>query len=424
MKMDVQRNNHAYYLGLDIGTDSVGFAVTDTEYNLFKHKGEPIWGVTTFDEASQSEERRGFRTARRRLDRRQWRLRLLSEVFAAEISKVDDRFFIRLKESALYRDDVSNRSDRHIYFNDDGYNDSHYFKQYPTIHHLICELMESDEPHDIRLVYLAVAWLVAHRGHFLSDINQDNVDAVGNFTTVYQSVMVHFDENGYDRPWSGEAEDILNVLQMKSGVSGKEKAFAKLLFNGKMPKDKAEAFDSDDLERYPYNRALLLKLLSGGKVSPKDLFLCANSDYSELSSFSLSMNDEEFDAILGELGDDAEIVALLKALYDAATLIELLNGESRISNAKVKVYKKHQDDLKTLKRLIKKYLPEKYNEVFRSAKKGLCNYVAYSYNLKSIKNAQSIGDLKKANKEEFCKYIKSIVKNIHPEAQGIGRAHV
>lgn len=418
MEMKVQPQN-TYYLGLDIGTDSVGYAVTDADYNLRKYKGEPIWGVTTFDAASQSEERRSFRTARRRLDRRQWRLRLLSEVFAGEMAKVDDRFFIRLQESALYRDDVSNRSDRHIYFNDDGYNDSNYFKQYPTIHHLICELMESDEPHDIRLVYLAIAWLIVHRGHFLSDISQDNVDAVSNFTSVYQSLMAHFDENSYDSPWLAEAEDILNILQMKLGVSGKEKAFAKLLYGGKMPKDKVEDFDSNELESHPYNRASLLKLLSGGKVAPKDLFLSANSDYSELSSLTLSMKDEDLEAILGELGDDGEIVTLLKALYDAATLIDLLNGENRISKAKVAVYKQHRTDLKTLKYLIKKYLPEKYTEVFRNAKKGLCNYVAYSYNVKSIKDPQAISNLKKTNKEDFCKYIKSIVKNIHPEEQDV-----
>ena len=28
-----------YYIGLDIGTDSIGWAVTDTEYNLLKFKG-------------------------------------------------------------------------------------------------------------------------------------------------------------------------------------------------------------------------------------------------------------------------------------------------------------------------------------------------------------------------------------------------
>lgn len=30
-----------YYLGLDIGTDSVGYAATDERYALMKFKGEP-----------------------------------------------------------------------------------------------------------------------------------------------------------------------------------------------------------------------------------------------------------------------------------------------------------------------------------------------------------------------------------------------
>ena len=66
-----------YYVGLDIGTDSVGYAVTDEQYGLCKFRGEPMWGVTLFDEAGLAAERRGFRTARRRLDRRQQRVRLL-----------------------------------------------------------------------------------------------------------------------------------------------------------------------------------------------------------------------------------------------------------------------------------------------------------------------------------------------------------
>ena len=41
--------NKKYYLGLDIGSDSVGYAVTDEEYNLLKFHGEPAWGATLFD---------------------------------------------------------------------------------------------------------------------------------------------------------------------------------------------------------------------------------------------------------------------------------------------------------------------------------------------------------------------------------------
>lgn len=32
-------NKKEYYIGLDMGTNSVGWAVTDTEYNLMRAKG-------------------------------------------------------------------------------------------------------------------------------------------------------------------------------------------------------------------------------------------------------------------------------------------------------------------------------------------------------------------------------------------------
>ena len=34
-----------YYLGLDMGTNSVGWAVTDQQYNLLKAKGKDLWGI-------------------------------------------------------------------------------------------------------------------------------------------------------------------------------------------------------------------------------------------------------------------------------------------------------------------------------------------------------------------------------------------
>ena len=95
--------NENYYVGFDIGTDSVGYAVTNEQYDLCKYKGEPMWGVTLFDEAQLAVERRSFRVARRRLDRRQQRVKLLMELFAEEIGKIDKNFFVRIKESYLYR---------------------------------------------------------------------------------------------------------------------------------------------------------------------------------------------------------------------------------------------------------------------------------------------------------------------------------
>ena len=163
-----------YFLGLDIGTNSVGWAVTDDRYKLKKFKGNLMWGVHLFDEAKQAAERRSFRTARRRLERRKQRIALLQEFFAPKIIKKDKSFFFRLKESGLLPDDSEHRS-RNIYFDDIDYTDKDYYIDYPTIHHLMCELMSSRKPHDVRLVYLACAYLLGHRGHFLSEVDKDNM---------------------------------------------------------------------------------------------------------------------------------------------------------------------------------------------------------------------------------------------------------
>ena len=45
--------NEKYYLGLDVGTNSVGYAVTDEKFNLRKYKGEPMWGTHVFEEGKQ-----------------------------------------------------------------------------------------------------------------------------------------------------------------------------------------------------------------------------------------------------------------------------------------------------------------------------------------------------------------------------------
>ena len=48
----------AYYIGLDIGTSSVGWAVMDENYHLMKKHGKDMWGIREFDEAETAEARR------------------------------------------------------------------------------------------------------------------------------------------------------------------------------------------------------------------------------------------------------------------------------------------------------------------------------------------------------------------------------
>ena len=211
-----------YYLGLDIGTDSVGYAVTDKEYNLIKFHGEPAWGVTVFDKAGGCEKRRMRRTARRRLDRKKIRIQLLQELFAVEIAKVDEKFYKRLRESYLYREDAE---DQYTLFCDPNYTDKDYYRQYPTIHHLITDLMESVEPHDVRLVYLACAWLIAHRGHFLSNVSKDNLTEIRDFEATFDKLNQFLEEKGCQIPWRGRnIENISVALKKKESVKDKVKS--------------------------------------------------------------------------------------------------------------------------------------------------------------------------------------------------------
>ena len=96
-----KQKNLDYFIGFDIGTNSTGYAVSDTNYDLIKYQQHPMWGVHLFETAKLAEERRTHRAARRRLDRRQQRIQLLRELFSVEIGKVDRNFFRRIDSSFL-----------------------------------------------------------------------------------------------------------------------------------------------------------------------------------------------------------------------------------------------------------------------------------------------------------------------------------
>lgn len=111
-----------YYLGIDAGTDSVGWAVTDGNYNVLKFHGKTMWGVRLFEEAQTAADRRAFRTARRRQGRKVQRTKLLQELFAEEICKKDSAFFIRMADSKYYAEDKT-EPQQNALFNDVDYTD-------------------------------------------------------------------------------------------------------------------------------------------------------------------------------------------------------------------------------------------------------------------------------------------------------------
>ena len=395
------KNSKNYYLGLDIGTDSIGYAVTNKEYELLKFKGEPMWGATLFESAQDASDRRLFRTGRRRLDRRQARVNLLNELFAKEICKIDPKFFIRRRESALYKEDA--RFGVAI-FSGHGITDKEYYKKYPTIHHLIVDLMNSDAAHDVRLVYLACAWLVAHRGHFLLDVEPEKAQDVLDFQKAFQELAETLENNGYASPWVDglEAETLKDILQKRNRMTEKEKEILKTL------KPDAKG-DVDENER-SFKAKIFSQLLAGKKIKAVDLF--ENPEYKELDSFSVAQGDDELDPILSALsalGDDAEIVLKVRALTDCARLVSVMKGSESISQAKTKIYDRHKEDLRYLKGFIKKYLPEKYDDLFKNAVKGNDNYVSYSKNVKGL-NKTDVEKVAFVNQEAFNEALRKTLK--------------
>ena len=94
-----------YYLGLDMGTSSVGWAVTDENYNLIHRHRKDLWGIREFEEAKTAVERRTQRISRRRRQREVARIGLLKDYFHDEIQKVDPNFYQRLDNSKYFPED-------------------------------------------------------------------------------------------------------------------------------------------------------------------------------------------------------------------------------------------------------------------------------------------------------------------------------
>lgn len=389
-----------YYLGLSINDDSVGYAVTDEQYHLLKKGSEPLWGVHMFEKSEGNQERRANRSQRRRLARKKKRIQLLNYFFESEIKKIDASFFERKKESTLKTEDKSTK-ERYLIFNNEDYGDPDFYKQYPTIHHLIHELIVSKEPHDIRLVYLACAWLLQHRGHFYSNVSINNAEEISNIHTVYQRFSDFFKNNDIELPWECDAEKLGEILKVKEGVRDKTAALIKL-FGVKFPKKETE---------YPYNRSILINLLAGGKAKPADLFM--NEAYAELKSFSLNSSEEDFEEVLAELEeDDGELINILKGFQDWSILVDLLEGEKYISVAKVNRYNKHKNDLAKLKHIVYTYLRDEYQNIF--FKPVFNNYASYTGNTTRIKKNKV--PLKfKCSYEDFAGFLKKHLKDLKCE---------
>ncbi len=377
-----------FYLGMDIGTDSVGMACTDENYELLRAKGKDLWTVRLFDEAKSAEERRTKRTSRRRLERRKQRIDLLQEVFASFME--DETFFLRLNNSGFYEEDKDKSlKGKYSLFADDDFTDKDFYKKYPTIFHLRKDLIDGDNGiEDLRLYYLALHHIIKYRGHFL-------FEGEGDQNT--KDIKTLFDE------FNIVVDDIFDEESISFSVNDAE-TFKDLVLNKEkgLNDKKREAFEilSADNDR----KKAYITLILGGKVKVSELFDPDDEDLKKEKLSFKDITDEDFESKQDAYGDYFEAISAARAIYNYLKLENILKGYKNVSSAMVGIYEKHKSDLQILKKFVKDYCVEgTYFKIFKLVDDKVNNYSKYIGYSKPQKKKLGV---KKCKDDEFFAFLK------------------
>ncbi|MFH6701151.1 type II CRISPR RNA-guided endonuclease Cas9 [Streptococcus suis] len=382
--------NKKYAIGIDIGTNSVGWSVVTDDYKVPSKKmkvfgntekryiKKNLLGTLLFDEGNTAESRRLKRTARRRYTRRRNRILYLQEIFAEEINKIDDSFFQRLDDSFLIVEDK--QGSKHPIFGT-LQEEKEYHKQFPTIYHLRKQLADSSQKADIRLIYLALAHIIKYRGHFLfeGDLKSENKDVQHLFNDFVDM---------FDKTVEGSylSENLPNVADVLVEKVSKSRRLENILHY--FPNEKKNGLFGNFL-------ALALGLQPNFKT---------NFELAEDAKiqFSKETYEEDLEEILGKIGDDyADLFIATKSLYDGILLAGILSTtdsttKAPLSSSMVNRYEEHQKDLALLKNFIHQNLSDSYKEVFNDKlKDGYAGYIEG-----------------KTTQENFYRFIKKAIEKI------------
>lgn len=408
-----------YYIGLDMGTNSVGWAVTDTEYNLMRAKGKDLWGVRLFTEAQPAVNRRTKRVQRRRIEREKARKAMLKLFFSEAIDAVDPGFFQRLDESFLqYEDRSDSNKQMNALFNDGGYTDLDYYNEYPTIFHLRKALLHEDREFDVRLVYLAILNMFSHRGHFLNTNMSSDDDRDNNFDSAWRELIDAFETSQLSN--NKEINNISALLDTSKYPEIKQ-------IIGDRGKTRSSKFDAlRDLLGVPKSEkhtCAVLKLVCGLKVTVKELLSnienpSVDSDGLKVSiSFTDSNLEENLDKIQEVLEDEYfDVILKAKSVYEICLLSSILGNNKYLSDSRVEMYERHKRDLQDLKSLLAEYDKDAYEKIFRTMDVG--SYSAYVGSMNSHGNKiRRLGTTSASSgtaKEELYKLVKKVLNNSVP----------
>ena len=358
-----------YHIGLDIGTSSIGWAVIGDDFKIKRKKGKNLIGTRLFKEGNTAAERRGFRTQRRRLNRRKWRLKLLEEIFDPYMAEVDEYFFARLKESNLSPKDSNKKYLGSLLFPD--VSDSNFYDKYPTIYHLRRDLMEKDKKFDLREIYLAIHHIVKYRGNFLEKVPAKNYKNSGasigflleEVNSLYKDIIG--DESVVILN-SGKFEDVEKIiLDEENRNLDEQKSVGKLLVEDKKKKNIVTAFS---------------KAIFGYKFNIEDLLLIENDEKNKLT-----FNDENIDDIFNELShslndNQMDLLTKTREIYFKFKLNMIVPTGYTLSESMIEKYEMHKAHLKMYKEFIntlntkdRKILKNAYSDYINNEKAKAAN---------------------------------------------------
>lgn len=383
-----------YFIGLDIGTASVGWAVTDSELNLIKARGKNFWGSRLFDSGKTAEERRLYRSTRRRYQRRRERLNLLQSMFYDEVTKIDSTFYNKLENSWISNeDDTRVKIANFIFDKNQKLEKYQYYERFPTIWHLRKQLIENDqEKFDLRYIYLAIHHIIKHRGNFLY------TDA--EFQQTETAIEVQIDR-------------FIEYLEETYEVEIERDSFTNAIKDTLSDNTLTSAEKRDQLKKgfhkYRNIRTQLYQFINaivGYSVNFKSLFSFGEN----ISNGYIKdgFEDEKFIPLLEYLEHYDDLLDVIAQLYSWGILRKLLPDENNhyVSIEMVRMYEEYGQDLTDLKELFSEYLGNKEkNQFFKETKNKKANSY-YNYNLS--KSKVSLEDLHK-------EIIKKLAKSKHIE---------
>lgn len=392
------RENIKYYIGVDIGTNSVGWAVIDENGNLLKKGKHHLWGSRLFDQAQTAQNRRNYRSSRRRYNKRRQRIGLLRLIMSDMVLEVDPSFFIRLEKTTfLDKEDKKailkdNYKMNYNLFCDEDYNDKKYFKDYPTIYHLRKKLCESDEKADPRLIYLALRHIVKYRGNFLYEGQELHLES----SNKEEDLKILFDILGKnnDTVYDFSEEQIQFIL--KTVVENISKT-AKV--DECMSHLKLNSEDKKIVKEF-------MRGLVGNKFNVSKLYMHEDLQFDD-EDLKLQFSDKSYEEKIIEyenvLEEKMEFIDLMQQFYSWIELSKIVGSDSQhvsISDAMVNIYVNHKEDLKALKEMMLKIGKKEYDEMFKPTSKSIVNY--YNY----VNPVACSGD----KTDGFYKYVKKAIE--------------